>query len=105
MGGVAKAPLKVTKNHGKKKLQKRSKCKAFVKYVNYNHMMPTRYLLPTEFDAKSLVMDAQMESHETKAEARKAVKAILDEKFANVTLDKAGKPSKDVLFLKRKLRF
>merc|ERR1712072_450524 len=77
VAGVAKAPLKVTKNHGKKKLQKRSKCKAFVKYVNYNHMMPTRYVVPTDFDAKALVSDAQMDSHETKAEARKAVKAIL----------------------------
>merc|ERR1712146_334750 len=53
VAGVAKAPLKVTKAHGKKKLQKRSKCKAFVKYVNYNHMMPTRYVVPTEFDARA----------------------------------------------------
>merc|ERR1719163_1509510 len=103
--GVQKAPLKVTKNMSKKKVQKRSKCKAFVKYINYNHLMPTRYVVPTEFDAKSLVTDAQMESHETKAEARKAIKAVLDEKFAIVPLDKGGKPSKDLLFLKKKLRF
>ena len=45
----------VTKAMGKKKVQKRTKCKAFVKYVNYNHMMPTRYVVPTEFDAKTLV--------------------------------------------------
>ena len=45
----------VTKAMGKKKVQKRTKCKAFVKYVNYNHMMPTRYVVPTEFDAKALV--------------------------------------------------
>merc|ERR1711924_84748 len=50
-----------------KKVQKRTKCKTFVKYVNYNHMMPTRYVVPTDFDAKALVSDAQMESHETKA--------------------------------------
>merc|ERR1719378_1696711 len=99
VAGVSKAPLKVHKNMGKKKVQKRSKCKSFVKYVNYNHLMPTRYVVPTEFDAKGLVTDAQMESHETKAEARKSIKAVLDEKFANIPLDKGGKQSRDIMFL------
>merc|ERR1711924_521389 len=66
IAGVAKAPLKVTKSMGKKKVDKRSKCKTFVKYCNYNHIMPTRYVVPTDFDAKSLVTDAQMETAETK---------------------------------------
>merc|ERR1712146_816561 len=105
VAGVAKAPMKVTKAMSKKKVHKRQKCKAFVKYVNYNHIMPTRYLVPTEFDAKSLVTDAQMESHETKQEARKSIKAVFDEKFTNLPLDKTGKPSKDLAFLRRKLRF
>merc|ERR1711924_283131 len=95
VAGVAKAPLKVTKAMSKKKVQKRQKCKSFVKYVNYNHIMPTRYLLPTDFDAKSLVTDAQMESLETKTEARKAIKQVFDEKFTAVPADKSGKPSKD----------
>merc|ERR1711964_333537 len=81
VAGVARAPLKVTKSMGKKKVQKRTKCKVFVKYVNYNHMMPTRYLVPADFDAKALVTDAQMESHAAKADVRKQVKAIFDEKF------------------------
>ena len=34
--------------------------------------------VPTEFDAKALITDAQMESHETKAEARKSIKAVFD---------------------------
>merc|ERR1719155_297365 len=53
VAGVAKSPMKVTKSMGKKKVEKRSKCKTFVKYVNYNHIMPTRYVVPTDFDAKS----------------------------------------------------
>ena len=106
VAGVAKAPLKVTKAMGKKKVQKRTKCKAFVKYVNYNHMMPTRYVVPTEFDAKALVSDDQMQSHETKAEARKAVKAIFDEKFTAIPTEKSSsKLSKDILYLRKKLRF
>jgi large subunit ribosomal protein L27e len=31
--------------------------KAFVKYVNLNHMMPTRYLISGEIDFKNLVSD------------------------------------------------
>merc|ERR1712098_413519 len=105
VAGVARAPLKVTKDMGKKKVQKRAKCKTFVKYVNYNHIMPTRYIVPANFDANALVTDAAMESHATKAAARKQVKAIFDEKFTKVPADKVGKPSKDVLFLRKKLRF
>lgn len=46
--GVERAPLKVTKNLGAKKTAKRTKVKPFVKLVNYNHLMPTRYSLDVE---------------------------------------------------------
>merc|ERR1719364_204058 len=105
VAGVAKAPLKVTKSMGKKKIEKRTKVKAFVKYVNYNHIMPTRYVVPTEFDAKSLVTDAQMETGETKADDRKKLKSIFNEKLTASPTDKAGKVSKDVQYLRKKLRF
>merc|ERR1712182_21438 len=99
VAGIAKAPLKVTKSMGKKKIEKRTKVKAFVKYVNYNHIMPTR------FDAKSLVTDAQMETGETKADARKKLKSIFNEKLTTSPTDKSGKVSKDVMYLRKKLRF
>ena len=44
VAGVDRAPLKVTKTMGKKKIAKRTRVKPFCKYVNYNHMMPTRYM-------------------------------------------------------------
>merc|ERR1719265_959268 len=99
VAGVAKAPLKVTRAMGKKKQQKRAKCKAFVKYVNFNHVMPTRYMVPADFDAKSLVTDEAMQNHESMKKARKDVKAIFDEKFTKISTDKSGKMSKDILFL------
>ena len=44
------------------------------------------------------VTDEQMSSHETKAAARKAVKAIFDEKFTNIPTEKSSsKLSKDIL--------
>jgi large subunit ribosomal protein L27e len=42
---------------GKKKIQKRTTVKPFVKYVNYNHIMPTRYLVSNEVDFKSIVTE------------------------------------------------
>merc|ERR1711866_28282 len=43
VAGIERYPRKVTKSMGKKKVAKRNKMKTFVKVVNFNHMMPTRY--------------------------------------------------------------
>ena len=43
VAGVERPPLKVTKKMSKKKIERRSKCKPFVKVVNYNHILPTRF--------------------------------------------------------------
>merc|ERR1712189_93386 len=43
VAGIERYPRKVTKSMSKKKLTKRSRVKPFVKVVNYNHLMPTRY--------------------------------------------------------------
>merc|ERR1712170_315883 len=45
VAGVDRYPRKVTKRMGKKKIKQRSKIKSFVKVVNFNHLMPTRYSL------------------------------------------------------------
>jgi hypothetical protein len=44
VAGIERYPLKVTRSMGKKKVAKRSKVKPFIKVINYNHMMPTRYV-------------------------------------------------------------
>nr|QBH73519.1 60S ribosomal protein L27e [Embidopsocus sp. OG15479] len=43
VAGIDRYPRKVTKRMGKKKIHKRSKIKPFIKILNYNHLMPTRY--------------------------------------------------------------
>jgi large subunit ribosomal protein L27e len=43
VAGVERAPLKVTRNMGKKTQEKRSRLKPFIKVMNYGHIMPTRY--------------------------------------------------------------
>lgn len=43
IAGIDRYPRKVTKSMGKAKLKKKSKIKPFMKLLNYNHLMPTRY--------------------------------------------------------------
>merc|ERR1711884_913364 len=43
VAGIDRYPRKVTKKMSKKKVSKRSKIQPFLKVVNYNHTMPTRY--------------------------------------------------------------
>merc|ERR1739848_648427 len=43
IAGIDRYPRMVTKRMSKKKVKQRSKVKPFLKVVNYNHMMPTRY--------------------------------------------------------------
>eukprot|EP00927_Polykrikos_kofoidii_P086728 TRINITY_DN980_c0_g1_i1.p1 TRINITY_DN980_c0_g1~~TRINITY_DN980_c0_g1_i1.p1 ORF type:complete len:148 (+),score=32.38 TRINITY_DN980_c0_g1_i1:83-526(+) len=105
VAGVDKAPLKVTKAMSKKKITKRTRVKPLLKYVNYNHMMPTRYQVPAEMGCQGLVTDAQMDTPDGRIEAKKSIKKIFQEKFVVPPADKAGKPSKDVCYLRKKLRF
>jgi large subunit ribosomal protein L27e len=45
IAGIEKEPRRVTRSMLKKQVKKRTKINAFVKRVNYNHIMPTRYQL------------------------------------------------------------
>merc|ERR1719461_2434314 len=47
--------LKIHKRMSKKKISRRTRVKPFVKYINYNHLMPTRYQVPAEMGAQTLV--------------------------------------------------
>lgn len=42
LAGVDKSPLKVTRRMSNKKISRRTRVKPFVKFVNQNHVMPTR---------------------------------------------------------------
>ncbi|GBG90910.1 hypothetical protein CBR_g51417 [Chara braunii] len=79
VAGIAKYPRKVTKKLSKKKLAKRARLKPFVKVINYNHIMPTRYAL--DVDLKTTVVPEKLETQAKKVETRKEVKKILEERF------------------------
>ena len=104
--GIEKAPLPVTKRMSQRKTAKRQRVKPFAQYVNFNHIIPTRYTLPTEsFDCKNWISEQQMETPEGRTTAKMGLKTLLKDKFKNMPADKSGKPLKDLAFLKTKLRF
>ena len=70
--------LQVTKRQSAKKQAKKSTLKTFIKTVNYNHLMPTRYTLDVDF--KAVTADV-LENSTKKVEARKECKKALEEKF------------------------
>lgn len=71
--------MKITKHHDEKQIAKRTKIKPFVKLVNYNHLMPTRYSLDVESFKNAVTPDSLNEPSQKK-EARKVVKKALEEK-------------------------
>lgn len=82
--GIEKGPQRITKAHDAKQIARRTKVKPFVKLVNYNHLMPTRYSLDIESFKNAVSPDALAEPSQ-KEEAKKVVKEALEEKH------KAGK--------------
>ena len=71
VAGVERAPRKITRSMGKKKQERKSTIKPFVKNVNYNHMLATRFIVKDDFDFKSIVTDEAMEDPEQRKEAKK----------------------------------
>ncbi|CAH1119162.1 unnamed protein product [Phaedon cochleariae] len=52
VAGIDRYPRKIHKRMGKGKMHKRSKIKPFIKVLNYNHLMPTRYTVDLTSDLK-----------------------------------------------------
>ncbi|KAL7318904.1 60S ribosomal protein L27B [Mucor circinelloides] len=80
VAGVERSPLKVTKAMGKKKTAKRSKVKPFVKIVNYNHMMPTRYGLELE-QIKGTVSADTFKEPTQREDSKKVIKKLFEERY------------------------
>merc|ERR1711939_91264 len=72
VAGVDRYPRKITKRMGAKKVSKRSKVKPFVKAVNYNHIMPTRYALELE----------ALKEESQRLDAKKNVKKVFEQKYS-----------------------
>nr|AFW90619.1 ribosomal protein L27 [Solanum tuberosum] len=79
VAGVAKYPKKVVRKDSAKKQANKSRVKTFIKLVNYNHIMPTRYTL--DVDLKEAVTVDCLQSRDKKVTAAKEAKAKFEERF------------------------
>ncbi|GAB4854763.1 60S ribosomal protein L27-3 [Ancistrocladus abbreviatus] len=79
VAGIAKYPKKVIRKDSAKKTAKKSRVKCFVKLVNYNHIMPTRYTL--DVDLKDIVTADALQSRDKKVTAAKETKSRFEERF------------------------
>merc|ERR1712223_2018335 len=80
VAGIDRYPRKVTKSMGKKKIAKRNKMKPFVKIINYNHIMPTRYSVDIALN-KEIVNKESVKDGSKKRHARSHVKEAFEERY------------------------
>ncbi|XP_076946813.1 large ribosomal subunit protein eL27-like [Bidens hawaiensis] len=79
VAGISKYPKKVIRKDSAKKTAKKSRVKAFIKLVNYNHIMPTRYTL--DVDLKDVVSVDALQSRDKKVTACKETKKRFEDRF------------------------
>ncbi|KAK8674233.1 hypothetical protein V6N13_112527 [Hibiscus sabdariffa] len=79
VAGIKKYPSKVIRKDSAKKTAKKSRVKCFVKLVNYQHLMPTRYTL--DVDLKDVVTVDALQTKDKKVAACKATKERFEERF------------------------
>merc|ERR1712048_618479 len=73
VAGIDRYPRKVTKSMGKKK-------KPFVKVINYNHIMPTRYSCDIPINKEQVNKEALKDATKKRA-ARASVKQAFEERY------------------------
>ncbi|XP_058752509.1 large ribosomal subunit protein eL27-like [Vicia villosa] len=79
IAGIKKYLSKVIKKDSAKKTTKKSRVKAFVKLVNYQHLMPARYTL--DMDMKDVIVPDVLQSKDKKVTALKETKKRFEERF------------------------
>merc|ERR1712071_517766 len=80
VAGIDRYPRKVTKSMSKKKIAKRNKMKPFVKVINYNHIMPTRYSVDIAINKEHVNKEALKDATKKRA-ARASVKQAFEERY------------------------
>ncbi len=80
VAGIERYPLRVTKRMSQKKIERRTKVKAFVKNVNYNHLLPTRYLVSADIDLKNVVSEDKLSNKETRKQMKRELRKVFQEK-------------------------
>ena len=87
VAGLERGPRNVTKSMGKQRILRRTRVKAFTKYVNVTHVMPTRYTVP-DIDVKSRVTPEKVDKISLRKHVRGALKALFTRAYIERKADK-----------------
>ena len=87
----------------KKRFIRRTQVKTFVKFVNYNHLMPTRYTT-TDVELKE-IKDESVATAEKRGELRKVLGKTLSETYRKLPDPKQNEKAGHLRFFFRKLHF
>ncbi|RFU34603.1 hypothetical protein B7463_g1750, partial [Scytalidium lignicola] len=82
VAGIERYPQQITRRMSKTRQDKRSKVKPFIKIINYNHLMPTRYTLELE-GLKGVVTADTFKEVSQREDAKKTVKKALEERYTS----------------------
>lgn len=117
VAGINRYPRKVNKNMSKARIEQRIKIKPFVKYVNLNHVMPTRYAVASELQLDGVVKLIETNAGSSKdgdalsnpdfrSTLRKSLKTNFESKYAGLDLNQSGDDKNSRLkFFFRRLKF
>merc|ERR1712187_434243 len=114
VAGIQRTPRSLTRRMSKAKREKRSKIKPFLKRINYNHIMPTRYQV-TDIDLKGInISDVASEDVEKKRANLKTLKTVFETRYKDQSKSggksgkkdsKASRSETGAAYLFAKLRF
>ena len=82
VAGIERYPSQITRRMSKARQTKRSKVKPFIKVINYNHLMPTRYTLELEGLKGAVTADTFKEVSQ-REDAKKTVKKAFEERYTS----------------------
>jgi large subunit ribosomal protein L27e len=101
--GIARNPRAVKRSINKKKFIKRTGVKSFIKVVNQNHVIPTRFLV-NDFDLKD-VKEENIKTVEARTALKKQWRTTLSNTYRNLPDPKTNEKAPHVRFFYSKLRF
>ncbi len=101
--GIARNPRTVKRSISKKKFIKRTGVKSFIKVVNQNHVIPTRFVV-NDFDLKDIKED-NVKTVEARTAMKKTWKTQLSNTYRNLPDVKTNEKAPHVRFFFSKLRF
>lgn len=101
--GIERSPRRVTRSMNKKKFNSKCTVKPFVKFVNYQHLLPTRFVMKEDLEFRNVVTDEKMAAPEARKEVKKELRKMLEQRYQNP--EGAGEKQAAADFLFQKLRF